>query len=62
MFILLGWGEGEEVKEEVDLGGGVESWRCQGSLTGGAVEAFQIRLLSAKSQMDSRLGVTRSEI
>ena len=23
MFILPGWGEGEEVKEGVDLGGGV---------------------------------------
>ena len=55
MFILPDWGEGEEVKEGVDLGGGVGSWRCQDGLTGGAVEAFQIRLLSAKSQMDSRL-------
>ena len=55
MFILPGWGEGEEVKEEVDLGGGVGSWRCQGSLTGGSVEAFQIRFLSAKSRMDSSL-------
>ena len=25
MFILPGWGEGEEVKKEVDLGGGVGS-------------------------------------
>ena len=60
MFILPGWGEGEEVKKEVDLGGGVESWRCQGSLTGGANLTDQTPECQESDGL--KVGVTRSEI